>query len=195
MKPNMRIRFGHDLRPLAYLGVAFPVALILLAASPFGTNFIYVMMGIPALLLCWFGAGIWSAVLCALYLSRKQWLLSFLAAILPTLLVFAALNLVPFIQRCNYIGGVIHFVVARPYYDHQIALLPHTNQPRLAVFNWGGMVWASSGLVYDESDEVTLPPGQRSRAWLNNPGLAELSCEGYSVTPLWSHYYLAYFPC
>jgi len=185
----------HDLCLPLRIGVAIPVALVLLIASPVGTNFAFVILGIPILLFCWLGLGIWSAVLSAIQFRCRQWLLSGELATLPIVVTIVALNLLPFMQKCNYVGGVIHFVVARPYYEYELAKLPRINQKRLAVFNWGGMVWASRGIVYDESDEVALPPGRQSQAWLHNPGLAELSCEGCGITPLWSHYYLASFPC
>jgi hypothetical protein len=81
----------------------------------------------------------------------------------------AFLQPVSFVRYCNYLGDLLHFVVARPYYEHVIAELPHDGR-RLAVFNWGGMVWASRGLVYDESDEVladSRPPGAPTLTWLS----------------------------
>jgi len=83
--------------------------------------------------------------------------------------------------------------VARPYYDRAVASLPST-RPRLIVFNWGGMAWASGGLVYDESNEVTLPAGRQSAAWKAKAANTELGC-GYGIQSLWSHYYLASFAC
>ena len=81
-----------------------------------------------------------------------------------------------FVRSCNYIGDVIHFIVAKPYYDRQIAALPADQRPRLVVFDWGGMVWASSGLVYDETDQVSLPRGSpiRRLAGAGEPQRTEL---------------------
>jgi hypothetical protein len=181
-------------RLLIKFAVGIPLALILLAASPLGRNFLYVMVGIPILMLLWVGAAVWSIVLCVSFARRRSWKSSLKLAVLPIGVIIVALNFYPFIRGCIYVGDVLHFVVARPYYDHVIASLPPTGRPRLAVFNWGGMPWASGGLVYDESDEVALPLGQQSAAWKANPGRAELDC-GFVVSPLWSHYYLASFPC
>jgi hypothetical protein len=182
-------------RALIYLSIGLPMALVLLAASPLGTNFVYVMAGIPGLLFAWLIVGIWSFAMSVQLAVKRLWLCSLQALILPAVLVGVALNPLRFIHLCNYSGDVVHFVLARPYYDHKIASLPPTNQPRLAVFNWGGMIWASRGLVYDESDEVALPPGHQSAGWLSNPARAELACDGYVVQRLWSHFYLAQFPC
>ena len=58
------------------------------------------------------------------------------------------------------------------------------------------MVWASSGLVYDETDQVSLPAGRQSADWLAAASRTELGCEGgYDVQPLWDHYFLASFSC
>jgi hypothetical protein len=73
-----------------------------------------------------------------------------------------AFNFFPFVRGCNYLGGALRFSMTRSYYDRQVALLPTDDNPRLAVFNWGGMIWASRGVVYDESDEIAMPPGQQS---------------------------------
>jgi hypothetical protein len=180
---------------LIWWGAGIPLLLVLLAASPLGTDFAYVIAGIPFLLLLWVVAGSWSLVLCVVFAVRRLWSLSLTSAVLPIIVGVAGLHLSGFVRQCNYLGDALHFVVARPYYDHVIASLPHNGRPRLAVFNWGGMIWASRGLVYDESDEVALPLGKQSATWLANPHLAELSCGGFGVQPLWSHYYLVSFPC
>lgn len=100
-----------------------------------------------------------------------------------------------FVRLCNYLGDVAHFIIMKPYYNGAIAALPTNQRPRVIVFNWGGMVWASRGLVYDETDQVSLPPGHQSAEWLAQTSNSELGCKGYSVQSLWDHYYLASFPC
>jgi hypothetical protein len=195
MKATMYVRSDKFPRSVIYLAIGLPIALVLLAASPLGTSLLYVVAGIPGLLLLWLGVGIWSAARCLRFAAQRSWLRSLQAAILPIVIIGVAFNPLRFIYLCNYVGDVMHFVLARPYYDQEISALPPTDRPRLVVFNWGGMIWASRGLVFDESDEVALPPGHQSVAWLDNPGRAELACAGYAVQPLWSHYYLAQFPC
>jgi hypothetical protein len=134
-------------------------------------------------------------ILCILFGVRRIWKSSLACAVLPIAALIVTLDPLGFLHGCDYLGNVLHFVVARPYYERIIAGLPHDGGPRIAVFNWGGMVWASSGLVYDESDEVARPAGKQSAAWLASPRLAELSCGGFRARPLWSHYYLVNFSC
>jgi hypothetical protein len=185
----------HLPRWLVAIGFGVPLALIALAASPLGTDFFYVMIGIPALLLIWALAGIGAAIFGVYAARRRAWRQCSLALMLPLTLLLVAIDPFRFIRACNYVGDVAHFIIFRPYYDKQIAALPANQKPRLVVFNWGGMVWASRGLVYDETDQVSLSPGSQSVDWLAQASRNELSCEGYSVRPLWAHYYLASFPC
>jgi hypothetical protein len=182
-------------RWLVAIGLGVPLALILLAASPLGTNFFYVVVGIPALLFAWIVAGAGALLICVRSAIRKNWRRCAIAAVLPIVLLVVALDPVGFVRTCNYLGDVIHFAILKPSYDREIAALPADRRPRLAVFSWGGMVWASSGVVYDETGQVSLPRGRQSADWLAAASHSELSCEGYGVQPLWDHYYLANFPC
>jgi hypothetical protein len=182
-------------RWLVAIGLAVPLALIVFAASPLGTNFVYVIVGIPALLFAWVIAGVGALTVSIRSAMRKDWRRCVIASALPIALLVVAVDPIGFVRSCNYIGDVIHFIIAKPYYDREIAALPVDRRPGLVVFDWGGMVWASSGLVYDETDQVSLPRGRQSADWLAQASHSELSCEGYGIQPLWDHYYLASFPC
>jgi hypothetical protein len=69
-----------------------PAILVLLAASPLGTNFVYVMTGIPTLLLIWAALGLWSVIRCFAFVMRRRWRLSALALVLPVVVCLAGLN-------------------------------------------------------------------------------------------------------
>jgi hypothetical protein len=53
----------------------------------------------------------------------------------------------------------------------------------------------SRGIVYDESDEVELPPGQQSAVWKARADLGDLSCGKWDARRLSSHFYLVGFAC
>jgi hypothetical protein len=64
----------------------------------------------------------------------------------------------------------IRFEIGKEYYLDQIAKLPQTGQPQFKLFDWGGTGGAGVtnvfyALIYDESDEILLPPQERSAAW------------------------------
>lgn len=191
-KPGKRL--GLPVGSLA-VGLAVPLALILLDASPLGPELLYVLFGVPLLLFVWAIAGFSAAVHSVRAARRHAWRQSLIAAVLPLILLAVAVDPLRVIWFCNDLGDTLHFVVMRGSYDRQIAALPETGEPRLLVINWGGMVWSSVGVVYDESDEVALPPGEQSPAWVARAHDTELSCEGFRIRPLWAHYYLAHFPC
>src|ERR1700729_3332459 len=107
----------------------------------------------------------------------------------------AGIAFLPFLYTRNYLGGALRFAMTRSNYDHQVALLPADDKPRVAVFDWGGMIWSSRGVVYDESDEIALPLGQQSAAWRDRAGETELRCRHWHEDRLWSHYYLVNFLC
>jgi hypothetical protein len=183
------------LRWAVTIGLLVPIALIAFAASPLGPNFFYVLVGIPALLFLWVIAGLGALIVSIWSAMQKEWRRCVLAAILPVVLLIVAFDPVRFVRSCDYAGDVIHFIAMKSYYDQTIAAIPADQHPRLVVFDWGGMSFASHGLVYDETDQVALPRGRQSPDWLAKASRTELSCEGYGVQALWDHYYLADFPC
>jgi hypothetical protein len=171
------------LRWAAAIGLGVPIALIALAASPLGPNFIYVVVGIPALLSLWVIAGLVALIVSIRSAMLKEWRRCVVATILPVVVLIVAFDPVRFVRSCDYLGDVIHFIAMRSYYDRTIAALPADQRPGLAVFDWGGMSFASHGLVYDESDQVALPRGRQSTDWVAKASHTELSCEGYGVFP------------
>jgi hypothetical protein len=47
----------------------------------------------------------------------------------------------------------------------------------------------ASGLVYDPSGEIALPPNERSRAWTDGPGATELGIANLEVHHIFGAYY------
>jgi hypothetical protein len=180
---------------LVILAVGSSLTLILIDATPLDTNLAYAVFVIPSLMIVWAAICVWSTVLYIRCAQRHSWKESFLPGFLLVASIFVAFNFFPFVRGCNYLGGAIRFAANRSYYDHQVALLPADDKPRIGVFSWGGMIWSSQGLVYDESDEVALPLGQQSIAWRDNPHIGQLSCGNWDARHLWSHYYIVAFPC
>ncbi len=93
------------------------------------------------------------------------------------------------------VGETLSFAVNLPHYLQQVDARPRGSAPKLLVFNNGGMFFASSGVVYDESDEVRLPRDEQSDEWKVRADRTELGCGGFRITPLFGHFYLAGFPC
>ncbi|MGP6190713.1 MAG: hypothetical protein ACLPSH_11675 [Vulcanimicrobiaceae bacterium] len=138
---------------------------------------------------------LWSLIRLVVSLMRRKWLLAVASAVLPIVAAFLALESLWYIQLLD---GIARFTIERPYYDSQVAELPR-NGHRFAEFNWGGMSFASDGVVYDETDEVGLPSGRQSAAWFDRMKNTDLTCgENARLGPvhaLGGHYYLASFGC
>ncbi len=90
----------------------------------------------------------------------------------------------------------IHFALMLPFYEMQIRALP-TSEPRIQEFNWGGMLFASYGVLYDETDEIGAPA--QSQKWLVRMHNTDITCGSDApvadVRHMIGHYYLTGFGC
>lgn len=178
---------------LVTLGV--PTALVVRRATPLGPDFWYVILGIPGLLLVWATVALYAMVRAIISVRRATWRTAASMAVLPAVVLALAPVPATVLRGCHLVGDLIHFEMMRSQYSAAVKAMPSTGQPKLAVFNWGGMLWASTGVVYDESDEVVLPPAQQTPAWQLRAANTDLSCDGYITHSLGNHFYLASFRC
>ncbi|MBS0421994.1 MAG: hypothetical protein JSR66_30085 [Proteobacteria bacterium] len=198
MEGSRHIRRGfhrHGPTSLLILAAGSSAALILIDATPLSAEFAYAIFVIPSVAIAWAAIGVWSGTSFIRNARRRHWKQSLIPGCLLATSVFVACNFFPFIRGCSYLGGALRFAVTRSYYEHQVALLPMSGKPRLVVFSWGGMIWSSRGVVFDESDEIELPPGQQSGVWKAKAQATELSCGNWDARKLSSHFYLVAFPC
>lgn len=192
---NNSVRSAVALWPVA-LAIGVPGVLVVVSALPFGADLLWVVAAQPALLLVWAGAAIVAVGIVLAAVMRNAWRRAASAAVLPLLVLVATVAAGPvgFVRKCREWGGILNFTMLHGSYRERAAALPSNGTPKLAVFGLGGMVWASQGIVYDESDEVALPLDRQSPAWRKRAGQTELSC-GYTVRPLGDHFYLGSFGC
>jgi hypothetical protein len=172
-----------------------------------------------ALSLVWALLALFSAVWSVQYVREGLFLYGLLSLVLPgvmlaslmhqaevlpagvpraEVLVFGMFRPSGLLEPAMHAGDVAHFFVVKPSYDKIIAMLPNDGS-RFDEFNWGGLLFASKGVVYDETDQIAMPKDRRSAAWLARVGGGDLMCGGSDlvapVQPLWSHYYVAGFGC
>ena len=177
------------------IAVGIPMLLIVIRATPVGADFVYVVMGIPALLLIWLLAAVAALAMALRSLKARAWRRSLSRAILPLTVVAAFIQPRFSIASINLAGDLIHFEMVQSRYLAELATMPKTAEPKLVIFDWGGWITMSNGVVYDESDEVALPAGQRSPAWKARANDTELNCSAYAVRAIGDHFYLADFIC
>jgi hypothetical protein len=183
-----------------WISVGFPLLLVGFNSTSIGLDFFFVLIGIPMLLGIWAGLGIWALILAIRHTRRREWSGVLVNAVLPLVIFGAGLRFWQFIHLCNDGGDVVYFMAERGYYLEKIRTMPSDGEPLLIVFNRGGMLWASRGYVYDESDEIVRDEPLRSADWKSRADNTELSC-GYYAQPFpghlsaTRHWYLASFNC
>lgn len=156
----------------------------------------------PALVLLpfWTALQIWAISVAAGRASRGAWYGAATAACVPIISVLAVLHgrdageLVRFqLERAAYLAAIAAVRTGHPPPDTPYMHID-VGPPTFAYFNWGGMIWASSGVAYDETDEAGKPPAARSEEWRAHQGKSELSCDA-EVRPLGGHFYMVHAGC
>lgn len=66
---------------------------------------------------------------------------------------------------------------------------------RYKAFDWGGFMLNPVDLIYDESDELALPPERRSKAWWKKVERSEFVACTHSAKKLKAHFYVVRFGC
>ena len=158
----------------------------------------FILLG-PLLLVIWVAASLWAGVLAVRSVFRKAWGQAAVALMSPIFVLPLALHLETVAVFCNDVADTIHFTSLRVIYEKRIAALPPDGH-RLAVFDLGGLLWASRAIVYDETDQIMVGAGHQSAD--RRARATELACQ-YLAKPVpgptrWSrHWYLVYFhiPC
>jgi hypothetical protein len=182
-----------------WVSIGLPCFLVILNSTPVAPNFVFVVIGTPVLLSIWACLGIWALVVSVRRIRRRDWSRAATSAVLPLVILIAGMQFRKF-HLCNYGGDVVHFMARRSAYLEEIRAFPPVGEPRLLVFNRGGMQWSSRGYVYDENDELLRSQTLRPARWTARADQTELSC-GYYAEPFpghfsfTQHWYIASFNC
>ena len=111
---------------------------------------------------------------------------------LPLATIIAVANFDTFWPLAMETGERIHFQAMRRSYLEEVSKLPPTDEPRFALWHWGGFV-VGHAVVYDESDEIVLP--EQSPAWKKRVANTEVGLCGAWGSPLGDHFYLVRTGC
>jgi len=103
------------------------------------------------------GFAVWAFVRSA---RRRHWRSALSTLALPALIVAS----LPISNLTDVLVNQMHYLIFRSEYLNSIEKESKTAEGRLRIFDWGGnaMIGFNRFLVFDESDEITLPPTQRS---------------------------------
>src|SRR4051812_48150239 len=110
-----------------------------------------------------FAIAVWSATRA---MRRRHWRSALSTLALPAL--FAAS--LPISNMTDPLVNEVHYLLFKAEYLSSIARQNKTEGGQLMIFDWGGnvMVGFNRLLVFDQSDEIILPPAQRSEAFKRN---------------------------
>lgn len=111
------------------------------------------------------------------------------AAILPLVFVLYLLNLSSVLQFSSDLGEIINFYTMYPYYQSKVAELSKTKGQHLAVFTLDGWGPYSTGIAFDDSDEIALPAGKQSADWKARAMGTEISGVSWSASRIQGHFY------
>lgn len=170
--------------------IGCPAVFVLICAGPFKL----MVVGAPVIVFYWVLAALVALCVAAAYAYHRLWrrFLSIVAFPLSTLI--AAWNF-GFVWGTGQLwGAYLHFLVVRPIYLQEISKLP-AEKPRFKVFYWNSWFLSSTEVVYDESDEFTLPPESRSAEWMKKAETTDAVCPIIGYTSMGSHFYLVTFGC
>jgi hypothetical protein len=145
----------------------------------------------------WLLLPIWALVAAARRACRGAWRDAARAACGPLFAVLAVLygreagEFVRFrIERPQYVAAIEAARAGHPSSEIYVDVGP----PTFAYFIWGGMVWGTSGVAYDETDEAGMLPESRSASWRERQGKSELACDA-QIRPLGDHFYMVRAGC
>lgn len=173
--------------PLA-LALIFPTVHIVLRATPIASDFAYVMLGMPALVLAWLATGIGGLWMVKEAVAAKATRQAVSWGALSAIVLMGMVFLDTVRVYANRAGDLLHLGIWLDHYESHVRAAPDNGRPKLVIFKRGGMIWASLDIVYDASDEIALPAEKQSREWRERAGPAELGC-GYRAWHAFGHFY------
>ncbi|MGA3309837.1 MAG: hypothetical protein ABSD08_14655 [Xanthobacteraceae bacterium] len=170
--------------------VGWPVIFVLVWSGPL----MLLIVGAPLVLLLWVLSALAALFDAAVQAQARKWRGFLSIIVFPLITLVAALNL-GFVWRTGAeLGSYIHFYVMRPSYLREISKLP-SDEPRLKLFYWRSWLLKSTEVVYDESDEITLPWDTQSEGWTKRAARTDAECRVLGYFSMGGHFYIVTFDC
>ena len=116
-----------------WVAIGLPLLLVCLISTPLAPNFVFVVIGIPVLLVLWACLGILALISSLRRWRHRDWSGAVAGAVLPVVILVAGVQFREFIHLCNYSGDVVHFIARRSSYLKKIRAVPLDGEPRLFV--------------------------------------------------------------
>jgi hypothetical protein len=186
-------------RMVLSLGFGLPVVAVLMAAFLVSQP-LWELIVVAVCVLIWTISAATASVIALRYALSKRRAATVMAAFLPCMLAISVITMFSPWRYVLIAGDEVHFLIYRSAYLKEIAQTPLTGEPKLTLFELGGLISTSTiAIVYDASDELALPAVKRSRDWQAR-AKSHLYCEP-EVLPFLrlgrftEHFYLVAFNC
>jgi hypothetical protein len=161
--------------PLVFLLVWIPIAIL---GGPIVILFLLgpILALIP---MSWAGAGVFAAMMCAIFVYERAWRRLVSTLILPLAVLIAGFNLGATWRAAQAAGDYAHFFLVYPPLLADVEKLP-AGQSRFKAWDWASVWSREIGIAYDEKHP--------SEAWKQSA--REVGVAGYGYRPLYGHFYL-----
>ena len=163
---------------------------VLVCSGPFKL----LVIGAPLVILFWAVSAAATLFIATAYAYDRAWRRLLSLMIFPLITLVGGLNLGFVWWTGMELGSYVHFFVMRPVYLREISKLP-SDEPRLVLFYWGGLFHKSNEVVYDESDEITLPWDTQSKSWMKRAARTDAECPVLGCISMGDHFYIVTFNC
>lgn len=170
--------------------IGWPVIFILVWSGPFKL----LVIGAPLVLFLWAVSAAAALFVAAAHAYGRAWRRFLSIMIFPLITLVAGLNLGFVWWTAAELGSYVHFFAMRPLYLREISKLP-SDEPRLILFHWSSWFLKSTEVVYDESDEITLPWDTQSESWTKRAARTDAECPVRGYTAMGRHFYIVTFNC
>lgn len=152
--------------------------------------------------LFYFLGGVTALCVSMFFLTKRRWRSASSCSLLPMAVVALTLYSPFWFFICFWVPSYVHFAMLGPYYLYEISSMGWVGEPRMRWFYWRDASGLSGEtlvyLVFDESDEFSIPNVRRSDAWKTRASKGLITTTNYAISAempddalhLLGHYYL-----
>jgi hypothetical protein len=138
---------------ILYWPVATAVACALAVVLAWANLFFGSLLLVPIVLLFWAGMGVRAAIMSVAWWRARAWRRFYSAVILPVTALAMVLCFAPLWSVGRMAGNYVHLIALYPRYKAEISELTG-DAPRFLIWEWTGSEFCSSGVAYDDRDEL-----------------------------------------
>jgi len=186
----------------ASLGIPLALAILwsFVSTTSYSGNILFLFSFFVWLL--YFLCGVTALCVGMVFLTKRSWRSASSCSLLPMAVVALTLHEPFWFFICFWVPSYVHFAMLSPYYLYEISSTGWVGEPRMRWFYWRDASGLSGEtlvyLVFDESDEFSIPNVQRSDTWKTRASKGLATTTNYEISAkmpddalhLLGHYYV-----